>query len=153
MTATAQSFLAIRCELRLPTCDLASARAILDLPENEIKELAENYKFPWWDIARPASGRMERRFLTRALRDHAEEKPVNKDEDWIIRLIYGREKPFIHGRDFRRSWNCDRGTVIGLIADGVLQVVSGTKFGRGRGKTPAITWESAIKFLRDRRKA
>ena len=154
-TPPAQSFLAIRCELRRPTVDLACARAILDLHENEIKLLAEQGIFPAWNIARvhPAThgSRTERRFLTRALRDLADSKPVTRDEDFIQRLLYGREKPFILGKYFCMAWNCDSGHCINLVQDGTLAIVKGTDYGQGRGCTPCITWSSAMKFLKDRR--
>lgn len=149
--APIQKWLPIRCEMQLPTCDLVGARAILGKHENEIKELADADEFPCWNIARPGSGRAERRFLTRALRDYAEGRPVNRDEDWIIRLLYGREKPFILGKYFYAAWNCDEGTASNLIEDGVLKVVPGSTYGRGRGNTPCITWASAVQFLKDRR--
>jgi hypothetical protein len=154
-TPPAQSFLAIRCELRRPTVDLACARAILDLHENEIKLLAEQGIFPAWNIARvhPAThgSRTERRFLTRALRDWADSKPVTRDEDFITRLLYGREKPFVMGKYFCMAWNCDSGHMINLVEDKILELVKGTSYGQGRGCTPCITWASAMKFLKDRR--
>ena len=145
----AQSFLAIRCELRRPTVDLACARAILDLHENEIKLLAEQGIFPAWNIARqlptPQSAlptpRSERRFLTRALRDWADQKPVTRDEDFITRLLYGQEKPFILGKYFCMAWNCDSGHMINLVEDHTLVLLPKTSYSRGRGKTPCITWE------------
>lgn len=155
MTPVVQTFLGIRCELKLPTADLRGARAILDLHENEIKCLADAGVFPCWNIARVhpsrAGSRTERRFLTRALRDWAEGKPVTRDEDLIERLLYGKEKPFILGKHFARSWNCDSGTMINLIEDKTLEIVKGTSYGQGRGCTPCITWSSALNFLKNRR--
>jgi hypothetical protein len=147
-----QTFLGIRCELKRPTADLACARALLDLHENEIKELADQGIFPCWNIARVTDGsRTERRFLTRALRDYAEGKPVTRDEDLITRLLYGREKPFVLGKYFCQAWNCDSGHTINLVQDKTLAIVKGTDYGQGRGCTPCIKWESAIAFLKDRR--
>ena len=160
-----QSFLPIRCELRRPTADLACARAILDLHENEIKLLADQGVFPAWNIARftaPKSDvggfRTERRFLTRALRDFADHRPITRDEDLIVRLLYGKEKPFILGKYFCQAWNCDSGHMINLVQDGTLALLPSTinspnsrPYGRGRGCTPCITWKSAIAFLKDRR--
>ena len=100
MTPPHQTFLPIRCELRRPTADLACARSLLDLHENEIKALADAGVFPAWNIARAVSvsgTRTERRFLTRALRDRAEGKPITRDEDFIIRLLYGKDRPFVLG--------------------------------------------------------
>ena len=158
MIAPVQTFLPIRCELKRPTCDLACARALLDLHENEIKDLAEQGIFPTWNISRlvaPESDeggtRSERRFLTRALRDWAEGRPVTRDEDFIIRLLYGKEKPFILGKYFCQAWNCDSGHMINLVVDGTLKIVKGTDYGQGRGCTPCITWASALAFLKDRR--
>jgi hypothetical protein len=147
-------FLGIRTVLRLPTSDLSGARAILDLHENKIKALADDGTLPAWNITRDprgASARTERRFLTRAVRDLAEGRPVTCDEDLIVTLLYGRQRPVILGKDFSRSWNCDSGHVCNLIEDGTLQLAQGTSYGRGRGCTSEITWASALAFMRDRR--
>ena len=167
MIAPVQSFLPIRCELRRPTADLACARAILDLHENEIKQLADQGLFPAWNIARvvepsprgegrvrgngSSSLRTERRFLTRALRDYADGRPVTRDEDLIVRLLYGKEKPYILGKYFCQTWNCDSGHMINLVEDKTLDLVKGTSYSQGRGCTPCITWSSALKFLKTRR--
>jgi len=153
--SSALRFLGIRCELRLPTADLACARAILDLDENKIKALADQGLLPTWNIAcvHPARGaaRIERRFLTRALRDYAQGRPVTSDEDFIVTLIYGGRKPSILGSDFCRAWNCDSGHTCNLIRGGSLQLMKGADYGRGRGHTVKIAWASAIAFLRNRR--
>lgn len=149
--------LGIQCELRRPTADLACARSILDLQENQIKELADQGLFPVWNIAivHPAqkSNRMERRFLTRALRDYAQGRTITNDDDFIETLIYGGRRTTILGRDFCRSWNCDSGHTCNLIRSGALQLVKGTDYSRGRGHTAQITWASAIAFLNSRRMA
>ena len=146
-----------RCELYCPTVNLACARAILDADEIEIKKLADQGLFPTWNIARvhpaPNDARIERRFLTRGLRDYAEGRPVTRDEDFISILLYGRKKPSLAGRDFCRTWSCDSGHVCNLIRDGTLQIVKGSNYGRGRGRTARITWESALAFLCNRRLA
>ena len=160
MPPTLQAFLPIRCELRRPTADLACARAILDLHENEIKALADQGLFPAWNIARAwfphashsaSAPRSERRFLTRALRDYADGRPINRDDDLITLLLYGKTKPYILGKFFCQAWNCDSGHMCNLVADHTLIQVPGTTYGQGRGCTPCITWSSAIKFLQDRR--
>jgi hypothetical protein len=152
MTPVVQTFLGIRCELKRPTADLACARALLDLHENEIKCLADEGVFPAWNIARSLTkSRTERRFLTRSLRDWAEGKPITRDEDLIVRLLYGKEKPFILGKYFCQAWNCDSGHMINLVEDQTLETVKGTTYGPGRGCTPCITWQSAMAFLKTRR--
>ena len=109
----AQTFLPINVEILLPTCDLAGARSILKQHENEIKLLADQGVFPAWNIGRvhPAvnGARTERRFLVRAVRDFKEGKQITRDEDFIERLIYGKPIPFILGKDWYSSWNCDSG--------------------------------------------
>lgn len=153
MNKPVQKFLSIRCDLRLPTVDLAGARAITGLHENALKDLCDSGDLPAWNIARHrGDSRRELRILARACRDYAEDKlAITSDPDFIIRLIYGRERPFVLGRDFYRAWNCDSGHLINLVVDGTLQTVPGTTHGRGRGNTPCITWSSALNFLSARR--
>lgn len=149
----ALKFPGIRVELRRPTANLACARAILDLDEIKIKALSDQGVFPTWNIARatdPAS-HSERRFLTRALRDFAEGRPITRDQDFIVTLLYGQWKIGISGKDFCRAWNCDSGHMINLVRDGTLQLVEGSDYGRGRGRSPEIAWGSAVNFLRERR--
>jgi len=76
---------------------------------------------------------------------------ITTDEDLIVRLLYGALKPFVLGVDFVRAWNCDSGTCMNLVRANVLRTVPGTDYGRGRGLTPCITWDSAISFLQSRR--
>jgi len=158
--APIQKFLPIRCELRLPTVDLAGARSVTGLDENTIKLWIEAREIIAWDISRSNAAsaksdedrtRRELRILTVSARNAADGRSTTYDDDKIIRLLYGPEKPFILGRDFRRSWNCDSGHMINLVDDQVLAVVKGTDHGRGRGRTPCITWSSAVAFLKQRR--
>jgi hypothetical protein len=147
-------FRPVRCELRLPTVDLACAQALLDRHATEITALVEEGRFPAWNISLThppsRSGRFERRFLVRALRDYAE-GPITSDEDFIVILLYGQRKPSIRGIDFSRAWNCDSGHTINLVKARVLALMPGTSYGRGRGLTVCITWESAVRFARERR--
>lgn len=146
-----QQFLAYRVELRLPTVDLAGARAITGLHENEIKERCECGELPAWNIAVDPASRREWRILGRAARDWADHRPATTDADFIQRLLYGPTKPYILGISFYAAWNCDSGHMINLVEDKTLELVKGTSYGQGRGCTPCITWASAIKFLKDRR--
>ena len=151
MNAPLQKFLPIRCDLLLPTVDLAGARSITGLHENELKAMAEAGEFPAWNIARSVLARRELRILARSARDFAESKARDTDDDLIIRLIHGPPKPLILGRNWYRAWNCDSGHMIHLVEDNVLQLVPGTTYSQGRGCTPCLTWKSAIQFLTDRR--
>jgi hypothetical protein len=146
-----QTFLAYRVELRLPTVDLAGARAITGLHENEIKDLCDTRVLPAWNIAVDLESRREWRILGRAARDWADHRPITADDDFITRLLYGPAKPYILGISFYAAWNCDSGHGINLINAGILKTLPGTSFDRGRGNTPCITWASAIAFLKNRR--
>lgn len=166
MTATApvQKFLPFKVEMKLPMVKIDGARGITGLHENEIKDLIQLGKLVWvWNIA-PSFGagsgddegkRRELRFLARELRAFAtdDDKPFELDLDRAILYIYGRERPYLLGRDFHRAWNCDSGTAINLLEAGAITKVPGTDYGRGRGNTPCITWASAIRFLQTRRLA
>jgi hypothetical protein len=158
MPLAVQKFLPIRCELVLPTVDLAGARAILGLHENEIKDLVDTKTIPAWDIsldpaAKNEDGhhRRELRLHARSCRNWAEGKPIEDDEDKLILHLYGGTRPFIPGTRFFRAWNCDSGHAINLIAAKVLKLIAGTDYGQGRGNTPCITWASAVDFLKTRR--
>jgi hypothetical protein len=149
----AQKFLPLRAELRLPTVDLAGARAILDLRENEIKSLIDCGDLVAWNIATQSSQKIERRILTVSARDFADNRKRAIEESEIIRRVYGSERPFIFGTFFFRAWNCDSGHMINLLEEGSLTKLANTDYRRGRNGTPCITWASALAFLNSRRLA
>jgi hypothetical protein len=156
VSAAVQKLLTIRAELRLPTVDLAGARAILGETVEEIVDQVDTLQIPAWDISVSPSGaeRRELRLSAVACRNLAEGKPVNLDLDDITRRIYGLERPFLKGTWFARSWNCERKTVLRLCESGVLDCIplaDGSKWSPGRNGTPAITWKSALAFLKSRR--
>jgi hypothetical protein len=148
-TKAVQKFLPIKVELRLPTVDLAGARALTGLHENTIKELVDSEDLIAWNIARSTGDRRELRIL--GLSARAWPSPFAWDEDRVILALYGPVRPFILGTRFHRAWNCDSGHMINLVQDKILQTVKGTDYGPGRGLTPCITWASAINFLKTRR--
>jgi hypothetical protein len=159
-TATTQKLLAFRAELRLPVVDMAGARAILGLTDEEILEEVDVRKsIPAWNIAVDPdnSDRRELRLFGPACRDFAEHRAINTDPDYLIRRIYGPERPFLKGTWFRRSWNCERKTVIRLCESKALACLPldpsthRAFWSRGRNGTPAITWASAVAFLHQRR--
>jgi hypothetical protein len=153
MTA-AQPFLPMPVELRLPTLDLRGVRGILGLHENIIKEQVDSGSLVAWDISRAIAGkdgliRRELRFLGASVRAWPQRRDWTDAE--LIARIYGSARQFIPGVQWYRAWNCDSGTMINLVVDGVLAPVPGTTWGRGRGKTPSILWDSAVAFLTNRR--
>ena len=158
MPATLQTFLPLAVELRLPTLTLAGARALLGLHENLIKEQVDLGALVAWDIARRIEGkagsclvRRELRFLSASVRAWPQARAWSQAE--LAAQLYGPQKPFIAGSLRYRAWNCDSGHMINLLTDGALKPLQKTTWGRGRGRTPAITWESAIAFLAHRRVA
>lgn len=159
MTSAVQKFLPIRAELRLPTVDLAGARAILGLHENEIKLLVDDLAIPAWDIATKDGRKVRRelRLLALAARDYADGRHHDYPDAEITRRIYGTglagavERPYILGTEFFAAWNCDSGHVINLLRDGSLKPLKSTDWSRGRNGTPCIDWSSAIAFLKTRR--
>ena len=161
--SAAQKFLPIKVELQLPTVDLAGARAITGRHENELKEMVLTGDLVWvWDISRAfaastktdeARDKRELRFLVRELRwlGTTATALANLTLDSVATLLYGPQKPFVLGRHWHRAWNCDSGHMINLVVDRTLETVAKTTYGRGRGKTPCITWPSAVQFLKTRR--
>ncbi len=149
IAAPVQNYLPLRVELRLPTLTLAGARGVLGLHERLIKDQVELGRLIAWDISRKGEGRREYRFLAASVRAWGETKEF--DEGEIIRSVYGAARPFIFGSWFCRSWNCDSGHMINLVADGTLALLPRTYYHRGRSGTPVITWSSAAEFLRSRR--
>jgi len=153
-----QPFLPLAVELRLPTLDLTGARALLGLHENLIKEQVDLGAIVAWDIARRIEGkvgsclvRRELRFLAASVRAWPQARTWSDAE--LTAQLYGPQKPFLAGSLWYRSWNCDSGHMINLLTDGALKPLQNTTWGRGRGRTPAITWESAVRFLTSRRLA
>jgi len=152
MPIALQKFLPLKVDLRLPVVDLAGARAVTGRHENELKAMVDTGDLLWaWNISRhPDRDRRELRFLVKELRA-LDSRSITVDDDESIRLLYGREKPFILGKHWHTAWNCDSGHMMNLVDDMVLGVVPGTDHGRGRGRTPCITWPSAVAFLKQRR--
>jgi hypothetical protein len=151
--APIQAWLPLKVELRLPTLSMTGARSLLGLHENLIKEQTELGALIAWDISRSGTGRREYRFLAASVRAWREARTF--DEPEIVKLVYGvkpGERPaFLYGSWFCRCWNCDSGHTINLIEDKVLALVPKTDYSRGRGRTPCITWSSALDFLKTRR--
>ena len=149
-----QKFLPLKTEHRLPLVDLLGARSITGLHENVIKAMIDAGDWRWvWNIARviESGARRELRFLVRELRAWPSRPDPEPDFDRVILEIYGRERPFIYGRDFHRAWNCDSGHMINLLESGAFGTLPKTSYGRGRGNTPCITWSSAVAFLTARK--
>jgi len=148
-----QTYLPVTVDLLLPMCDLRGARQQLKLRENVIKEQADIGAILAWDISRSGAKRREYRFLSASVSAWPT-APVFAESD-LLRLIYGARPgvviPFITGSAFSEAWNCDSGHTINLVTDQTLSVVYGTTYGRGRGRTPCITWGSAVDFLRNRK--
>lgn len=148
-----QTFLPLKVELRLPTLSMTGARSLLGLHENLIKEQVDLGSLVAWDISRRGAGRREYRFLAASVRTWGEHKTYDDAE--IIPLLYtlkpGERPAFLFGSWFCRCWNCDSGHMINLVADKVLSLIPKTDYGRGRGRTPCITWSSAVEFMRERR--
>jgi hypothetical protein len=134
----------------LPTVDLAGARGISGISENVLKVMIEAREIPWaWDIASQTSERLERRILTACAFDAREGEKRDLTLDQVVRILYGREQPFITGKHFYRAWNCDEGLFFKLVEEGSIQVA--TKWRRGPGGSPKMTWAAAVRFAEQRR--
>jgi hypothetical protein len=139
-------------ELRLATLPLAGVRAALAEDEGEILNMIDDGRLEWaWNIGRANCDRREIRILARCVRDLQREEKSTVTLPEVIKVVLGPEKPFIWGNAWRRSWNCDSGHCLNLIADGDLVTLKNTDWRRGPGGSPCITWASAVRFLETRR--
>lgn len=135
-----------------PVVTLAGAMAMLDETEYGVRCRIEDGRLPWvWDISASGSAQAELRILTMGVKCLQQDVPLAADDAEALALVYGREKPFISGSHFRRSWTCSEDHVHRLIECGAVRVVEGTGWRRGRGGSPCITWRSAADFLHTRR--
>ncbi len=147
---------ALPVSVRLPMLDLAGARALLGLHKDRIREQIELGELTAWDISRGGGSRRQYRILGASARLWPKAHAMPEPE--LILRVYGpapeghlHRVRWLGGCDFSRAWNCDSDHTLNLIRDGVLALVPNTSYGRGQGRTPRITWASAIEFLRARR--
>ena len=134
----------------LPTVDLAGARGISGISENVLKVMIESREIPWaWNIASKTSGRLERRILTACAFDAREGEKRELTLDQVLRILYGNERAFLTGKQFYRAWNCDEGLFFKLVEEGSIEVA--TKWRRGPGGSPNLTWAAAVRFARQRK--
>ena len=152
--------LPLRLLVRTPMLTLAGARGAMGISEDDIRDMISDGELPWaWDISTKGAGRTELRILAACV-DHAQKdllsgsgtgvSPVIEEAD-VIRLLYGEERPWIWGKEFHRAWNFDRRHLFNLIFDGSLQLLPRTRWRRGPGGSPCVTWNSAVDFLRKRK--
>lgn len=60
-------------------------------------------------------------------------------------------KPFFSGLELQQAFNCKSSHIINLLDEGSLKKMPGTTWHPGRGGSPVIGREVAMKFLKDRR--
>lgn len=151
MTTPSQIELPLRVKRpELPTVDLAGARGISGISENVLKVMIESREIPWaWDIASKKSERLERRILTACAFDAREGEKRELTFEQVTHILYGPERPFLTGKHFYRAWNCDEGLFFKLVDERSIEVA--TKWRRGPGGSPNMTWAAAIRFARERR--
>jgi hypothetical protein len=152
--------LPLRLLVRTPMLTLAGARGALGIGEDDIRDMIESAELPWaWDISTKGAGRTELRILAACV-EHAQKDllsrtspvgPPEINEADVIRLLYGEERPWLWGKEFHRAWNFDRRHLFNLIFDGSLQLLPRTRWRRGPGGSPCVTWNSAVEFLRARK--
>ena len=134
---------------------------LVDYNEDEVLALIFDHWClgPAWNIASKDATKRELRVLMAGVRHFKAlgEKSDSKftiTEDRAHALIFpgGRlQRPFFSGLELQQAFNCKSSHIINLLAEGSLKKMPGTTWHPGRGGSPVIARDVAIKFLKDRR--
>ena len=134
---------------------------LVDYNEDEVLALIFDHWClgPAWNIASKDATKRELRVLMAGVRHFKAlgEKSDSKftiTEDRAHALIFpgGRlQRPFFSGLELQQAFNCKSSHIINLLEEGSLKKMPGTTWHPGRGGSPVIARDVAIKFLKDRR--
>lgn len=158
-------------ELRLRDARLAqrmmaisAVRDALEEDENTIDDLIRDGWIGWaWDIKTRAATRREVRVLARCVADvkphlvhytgwnPAPEELPGYSLGQVVGMLFGKERPFVTGKEFYRAFNCDSGHMINLVLEKSLARLPQTDWRRGPGGSPVIGWASLVRFIEERR--
>lgn len=146
----------IRVELHPPLIRIATARAMLNVESDAIRELYQTGDIAWaWDIG---LGRehQEVRLLTRSVNGYATTQEKcglgGESVESVIAHILAREhKPWVEGVHLKFLLDCERWLIMDLVRQCELLLLPKTSYTTGPNGSPKITRESVIKFLKQRR--
>jgi hypothetical protein len=140
---------------RRPMMSMEAAKGALDRDEDGVVALIGTW-LVGWDIATPGSVRREWRILTRSVSLAArfletKQRPPHWIWNEVLGLILLRlltDQPAITGVNIQHSLNCSSTHVMHLIECAALELLPGTTYGKGRGRSPLIARGSFADFLR-----
>jgi hypothetical protein len=134
---------------------LCAVKGALGEDEDSILDLISERFLPWaFDLRGASAKRSEVRIYGpsveefQMLREGNPATPQTESLDQVIERIIGHSKPVMPATELVRRWVVTSIHIHRLIAAGLLKTVPGT--GDAVNKTPSVTRESAIAFLKER---
>ena len=132
---------------------------LVDYNEDEVLALIFDHWClgPAWNIASKDATKRELRVLMAGVR-HFKALGEKSDSKFTITearanafIFPPHTKPFFSGLELQQAFNCKSAHIINLLEEGTLKKMPGTTWHPGRGGSPVIARDVAVKFLKDRR--